>query len=149
MATIKTRATGEDVGRFLDSVTDERCRAEGHELRSMFKRVTGEPAVMWGPSIVGFGSRPYTNLAGTNDWFVVGFAPRKAAMTIYGVFDGYAPTRDPLIDALGPATTGKSCVYIKRLDRIDKCVLEELVRNAWTSLPTESLRPQPRAVSPP
>ena len=133
VATIKTRPTGADVTDFLESVPDERRRAEGHQLRSLFERVTGAPAVMWGPAIVGFGSRPYTNTVGTNDWFRVGFSPRKAAMTIYGIFDGYAPTPDPLIDALGPATTGRSCVYIKRLDQVDDRVLEELVRKAWTS----------------
>jgi hypothetical protein len=133
VAKIKTRPTGEDVSKFLDSVPDRRRRAEGHELRSLFERVTGEPAVMWGPSMVGFGSRAYTNTSGTNDWFVVGFSPRKAALTIYGIFDGYASSPDPLIEALGPSTTGKSCVYIKRLDQIDREVLEQLVRNAWSS----------------
>jgi hypothetical protein len=85
---------------------------------------------MWGPSMVGFGSRPYTNTLGTNEWFVVGFSPRKAALTIYGIHNGYeAP--DPVLDALGPHTTGKSCVYVKRLDQIDLDVLEHLVRKAW------------------
>lgn len=133
VAKIKTRRTDEDVSTFLDAVPDERRRAEGHALRSLFERVTGEPAAMWGPSIVGFGSRPYTNTTGANDWFVVGFSPRKNALTIYGIHDGYATTPDPLLEALGPSTTGKGCVYIKRLDRIDQRVLEELVRNAWES----------------
>lgn len=133
MAEIKTRPTNKSVSEFLDSVADERRRAEGHELRTMFERITGERATMWGPSMVGFGSRPYTNTTGTNDWFVVGFSPRKQALTIYGIHDGYASRPDPLIEALGPVTTGKSCVYIKRLDRIDREVLEQLVRTAWTS----------------
>jgi hypothetical protein len=133
VAKIKTRPTDESVTEFLDSVADERRRAEGHELRSLFERVTGERAVMWGPSIVGFGSRPYTNTIGTNDWFVVGFSPRKRALTIYGIHDGYASTPDPLIEALGPSTTGRGCVYVDRLDRIDHRVLEQLVRKAWES----------------
>ena len=131
MATIKTRPTDRDVNEFLDAVPDQRRRAEGHVLRSLFERVTGAPAVMWGPSIVGFGSRPYTNTMGTNDWFVVGFSPRKTALTIYGIHDGYASTPDPLLAQLGPSTTGKSCVYVKALDQIDQRVLEDLVRNAW------------------
>jgi hypothetical protein len=130
---VKTRPSDADVSKFLDSVPDERRRGEGHALRSLFERVTGEPAVMWGPSMVGFGSRPYTNTTGTNDWFVVGFSPRKNALTIYGIHDGYANSPDPLLEALGPSTTGKSCVYIKRLDRIDQRVLERMVRNAWES----------------
>jgi len=130
MATIKTRRTGDDVTAFLDSVPAERRRAEGHALRALFESVTGEPAAMWGPTMIGFGAEPYTNTLGTNDWFVVGFSPRKAALTIYGIHNGYeAP--DPLLDALGPHTTGKSCVYVKRLDQIDQEVLEQLVRQAW------------------
>jgi hypothetical protein len=130
MATIKTRPTGRDVNEFLDAVPDQRRRAEGHALRELFERVTGAEAAMWGPSMVGFGSRPYTNTMGTNDWFVVGFSPRKNALTIYGIHDGYAPTPDPLLAELGPSTTGKGCVYVKRLDQIDQGVLEQLVRNA-------------------
>jgi hypothetical protein len=130
MATIKTRPTGEDVTAFLDSVPDERRRADGHALRSLLERVTGVEAAMWGPSMVGFGSRPYTNTTGTNEWFVVGFSPRKGALTIYGIHDGYAAP-DPLLDALGPHTTGKSCVYLKRLDQVDLDVLEQLVAKAW------------------
>ena len=132
MATIKTRRTGEDVTAFLDSASTERRRAEGRTLRSIFERVTGEPAAMWGPSMVGFGSEPYTNTLGTNEWFVVGFSPRKAALTIYGIHNGdTAP--DPLLGELGPHTTGKSCVYVKRLDQIDQNVLEQLIHKAWES----------------
>ena len=93
-------------------------------------KVTGEPAKMWGPSMVGFGTQRYTNTTGTNDWFVVGFSPRKQAMTVYGVYDGYGPV-DPLFDALGPHTTGKGCLYVKRLGDIDESVLQQLIRNAW------------------
>ena len=134
MATIKTHQTGEDVTAFLDAVPAGRRRAEGHALRSLFERVTGERAAMWGPSIVGFGSEPYTNTMGTHDWFVVGFSPRKAALTIYGIHDGYAAP-DPLLAKLGPHTTGKSCVYVKRLDQIDQGVLEALIRTAWEPAP--------------
>lgn len=132
MAPIKTHPTGADVTAFLDSVPADRRRAEGHALRSLFERVTGEPAVMWGPSMVGFGSRPYSNAPRANEWFVVGFSPRKAALTIYGIYNGYADP-DPLLAELGPHTTGKGCVYVKRLDQIDQQVLEQLVRKAWES----------------
>lgn len=130
MAEIKTRPTGADVTAFLDAVPAERRRAEGHAVRALMERVTGAPATMWGPSMVGFGAQPYTNTTGTNEWFVVGFSPRKAAMTIYGVHDGYADEPDPLLEALGPHTTGKGCLYVKRLDDVDEGVLEQLVRNA-------------------
>jgi hypothetical protein len=130
VATIKTRPTDEDVTAFLDSVAHERRRAEGHEVRALFERVTGAPATMWGPSMVGFGSMPYTNTTGTNEWPVVAFSPRKAALTLYGIYDGYGPA-DPLVDDLGPHTTGKGCVYVKRLADIDTAVLERLVAQAW------------------
>jgi Domain of unknown function (DU1801) len=132
VAAIKTHPTGADVTAFLDSAPSERRRAEGHALRSVFERVTGQPAAMWGPSMVGFGSRPYTNTTGTNEWFVVGFSPRKSAVTIYGIHDGYAPA-DPLLEKLGPHTTGRACVYVKRLDDVDMDVLEQLVHTAWTA----------------
>ena len=91
VAKIKTRPTDEDVSKFLDSVPDERRLAEGHALRSLFERVTSEPAVMWGPSMVGFGSRPYTNTTGTNEWFVVGFSPRKTRLAIRPDIDSGEP----------------------------------------------------------
>jgi hypothetical protein len=125
-----TQPTDDDVTAFLDSVADERRRAEGHTIRALMEEVTGAPAIMWGTAMVGFGSRPYTNTTGTQDWFVVGFAPRKAAITIYGVYDDYAPA-NPLFAELGPHTTGKGCLYLKRLDRIDLDVLRRLIGEAW------------------
>ena len=130
MAKITTRPTGEDVTAFLDSVSDEVRRADGHELRSIMERLTGAPATMWGPSIVGFGTHEYTNTTGTNDWFVVGFSPRKKALTIYGVHDGYGPP-EPLLDELGPHTTGKGCLYVTRLADVDRVVLDRLIAEAW------------------
>ena len=133
MAAPKTRPTGQDVTAFLDAVEQPRRRQEGHLLRALMERVTQQPAVMWGPTMVGFGSTPYTNTLGTHEWFDVGFAPRKAAMTIYGIHNGYAPV-NPLLEQLGPHTTGVSCVYVKRLDDIDLEVLERLVSDAWRAL---------------
>lgn len=127
---ITTQPTDADVTAFLDTVPDERRRADAHAMRALMERVTGEPAVMWGSSIVGFGSRPYTNTTGTNEWMVVGFSPRKAALTVYGVYDGYAPA-DPLFAELGAHDTGKGCLYLKRLDAVDSSVLERLIRGAW------------------
>ena len=126
----KTRPTEADVTAFLDAVPDARRREEGFAVRELMQRVTGEAGTMWGPTMVGFGSMPYTNTTGTNDWFIIGFSPRKAALTIYGVYDDYAPA-DPLFDSLGPHTVGKSCLYVKRLDALDPAVLERLVRQAW------------------
>jgi Domain of unknown function (DU1801) len=130
MAEIKTRPTGEDVTAFLDAAEPERRRTEGHALRELMERVTGQPATMWGPTMVGFGAEPYTNTMGTNDWFIVGFSPRKPAISLYGIYTAYGPP-DPLIEKLGPHTAGKGCVYVKRLEAIDMDVLEQLVARAW------------------
>ena len=130
MAEIKTRPTGEDVTAFLQSVPDERRRAESIAMRELMERVTGAPAEMWGPSIVGFGRQEYTNTSGTSDMLVMGFAPRKAALTLYGVYNDDAPA-EPLFEQLGPHSTGKGCLYLKRLDAVDSAVLERLIRSAW------------------
>lgn len=127
---IATRPTDADVTAFLDAVPAARRRADGHAMRALMERVTGEPGVMWGPSMVGFGSKPYTTTAGTSEMFLLGFAPRAGALTVYGVFHDDAPA-DPLFEKLGPHTTGKSCLYLTRLDAVDPAVLEQLVRQGW------------------
>jgi len=127
---IKTKASGADVTAFLNSIEAPRRRAEGLEIRELMERVTGQAARMWGPAIVGFGDRPYTNASGTNPWFVLGFSPRKASLTLYGLF-GDEGAVDPLFADLGPHTTSTSCLYIKRLDAVDSEILEQLVRQAW------------------
>jgi len=126
MAAPKTRPTGQDVTEFLHAVESPRRREEGFALRQLMERVTGQPAVMWGPTMVGFGSTSLTNSLGTNDWFDVGFSPRKAALTLYGI-----DPADPRLKDLGPHTTSVACVYVKRLDAIDLDLLEKLLREAW------------------
>ena len=91
MATIKTRPNDGNVDAFLEAVPDPRRRADARALRVLMEQTTGATATMWGTSMVGFGTQPYTNSTGTNDWFVVGFSPRRSATTIYGVHDGYGP----------------------------------------------------------
>lgn len=130
MARIATQLNDGDVDAFLAAVADERRRSDAQALRGLFEDTTGATARMWGTSIIGFGSQPYTNTLGTNDWPIVAFSPRKAALTIYGVHDGYGP-EDPLLADLGPHTTGKSCLYIKRLAIVDESVLQQLVNRAW------------------
>ena len=125
----KTRATEKSVSAFIDAVPNETRKADAKALLAMMKRVTGEEPKMWGPSIVGFGSYHYKYASGREgDWFLTGFAPRKQALTVYIMagFDDY----EALMARLGKHTTGKSCLYIKRLDDIDLDVLRELVRRS-------------------
>ena len=129
MAEIKTQPTDADVDAFLADIPQPR-RGQAQAVRVLMTRVTGEPAVMWGTAILGFGKMRYQGKSGSGEWPVVGLSPRKAALTIYGVYDDYGP-HERLFDQLGPHTTGKGCLYLKSLDDIDQYVLERLVRAAW------------------
>jgi hypothetical protein len=127
---IQTRPTGADVTAFLEAVVDPTRRADALRFRSLVERVTGAQAEMWGPAIVGFGSKQVVGKSGTSEWMRLGFSPRAASLTIYGVFSVSRPD-DPLFAQLGPHTTAKGCLYLKRLDAVDESVLEQLVREAF------------------
>ena len=99
-------------------------------MRELMERVTGVPAVMWGPSIVGFGSAPITMTTGTYDWPIVAFSPRAGALTFYGLHDE-GSSGDELIDQLGPHSLSVGCLYVKKLDDVDESVLEKLVARSW------------------
>jgi len=126
MAGPKTRPTDADVGAFLESVPDERRRDDAKAVCRLMQEVTGEEPVLWGTSIVGFGSTALRYASGRElDWPVVGFSPRKAATTVY-LMDGFEERGD-LLARLGPHSVGKSCLYLKRLSDVDLDVLRELV----------------------
>lgn len=126
-----TQPTDASVEAFLASVDDPRRREDAVAVTALMRRVTGAEPVMWGASMIGFGQRHYAYESGREgDIFVVGLSPRKGALTLYGIHDGYAAP-DPLLDELGPHTLGKSCVYVTRLSALDDEVLERLVRRAW------------------
>jgi hypothetical protein len=129
MAENKTQPTEADVDAFLAEIPQPR-RGQAQAVRELMARVTGEPAVMWGTSIIGFGKMKYQGKASSGEWMVVGLSPRKAALTIYGVYSEYGPPV-ALFDELGPHTTGKGCLYLKSLEGVDQYVLERLVREAW------------------
>ncbi|MBS2940298.1 DUF1801 domain-containing protein [Nocardioides sp. J2M5] len=113
----------------LSATADERRREDARAAIELITRTTGAEARVWGPSIVGFGHAPYTTAdAKVHDWFAVGLSPRKAALTFYGLLQ---EGPDELLDRLGPHTTGKGCLYVKRLDAVDTSVLGELVARAW------------------
>lgn len=95
----------------------------------MMKRLTGEEAKMWGPSLIGFGTYHYKYASGREgDFFRVGFSPRKTALTVY-IMPGFKRF-DELMQKLGKYKTGKSCLYIKKLEDVDVKVLEELVMSS-------------------
>ncbi|HYI64531.1 MAG TPA: DUF1801 domain-containing protein [Allosphingosinicella sp.] len=126
MAELKTKPTGVGVDAFLDNVADPQRREDAHKVRSMMERLSGEPAAMWGPSIVGFGSYHYRYDSGhEGDMARIGFSPRARELVLYLLAD--LPHHQALLDRLGKHKTGKCCLYIKRLSDVDEAVLEEIV----------------------
>ena len=126
MAENKTKPTEESVAAFLDAVSDEARRRDAEALVELIGNATGEKPAMWGGSIIGFGSYHYTYASGREgDMPVVGFAPRKAATVLYGLTE--SSDSKALLAKLGKHTTGKGCVYIKKLADVDREVLKTMV----------------------
>ena len=126
MAELKTQPHDGDVDAFLASVDNDRRRRDAIAMREIMARLSGAEPRMWGPSIIGFGEYHYTNRSGQDvSWMRTGFAPRKQALTVY-IMDGF-DAYESLLARLGPHSTGKACLYIKDLSRIDQAVLEELI----------------------
>lgn len=121
------------VTEFLDGVTHPVRRRDAFTVLALMERVTGEPARMWGTSIVGFGSYHFVYASGREgDWLALGFSPRKAATTVY-LMDGFEDRGD-MLARLGPHTLGSSCLYLKDLTTIDLDVLEELARTSYAAV---------------
>ena len=132
MAKMKTTPTQASVDAYLDAVEDAQKRADCRAVAAMMAEVTGAPAQMWGPSIVGFGTYHYRYASGREgDFMETGFAARKRAITLY-VMAGFSEYGD-LLAKLGKHDTGKSCLYVKRLADVDQAVLREMVERsvAW------------------
>ena len=128
----KTTPNSADVAAYLASVPDEARRADAVEAVELMRSVTQAAPRMWGSSIIGFGRQPYRTSDGVKrEWFAVGLAPRKAALTFYGLT--FYGTNTDLLERLGPHTTGKGCLYVKRLADVDPGVLTELIRRAWAA----------------
>ena len=126
MAENKTQPTTVSVAAFLDTVVDPVRRADAKALVKLMQRATGEKPKLWGPSIVGFGSYHYAYESGREgDSPIIGFSPRKAATVLYGATG--CPDAAALLARLGKHTTGKGCLYLKKLADVDQTVLEALV----------------------
>ena len=126
MAEAKTQPTKQPVSAYLATVPSAATRADCATLVRMMQRVTGAPAVMWGTSIVGFGTYRYVYASGqSGDWPLAAFSPRTRELVLYvsGGFPQYAA----LMKRLGRCRTGKVCIYVKSLADLDAAVLEELV----------------------
>jgi len=129
MAELKTKPNDQNVEAFLNGVADEKKRRDCYTILELMKQVTGKEPKMWGDSIVGFGSYHYRYKSGRQgDWFLAGFSPRKQNLTLYIMsgFDQY----DALLEKLGTFKSGKSCLYIKKVEDIDLPTLRELVEQS-------------------
>jgi hypothetical protein len=126
MAEIKTKATGMNVEVFLNSVEDRQKREDCLLLSDLMKKATKKEPVMWGDSIVGFGTYHYKYESGREgDWFVTGFSPRKNNLTIY-LMSGFSG-KESYLKELGKHKTSQSCLYVKNLKDIDQKVLNDLI----------------------
>jgi Domain of unknown function (DU1801) len=131
MAGTKTKPTEVSVDDFLDWVENPVRRADGKAVRAMMERITDEPATMWGPSIIGFGSYHYRYASGhEGDACRIGFSPRSANLVLYV---GGFPEYEALLAKLGKHKRSKACPYLGKLASVDPEVLEEIVRRTWAA----------------
>jgi len=129
MSELKTQPTQESVLDFLSRIPDDKRRDDCLTILELMKSATGAEPVMWGSSIVGFGRYHYRYASGRQgEWPIVGFSPRKNDLTLY-IMPGFE-RYESLMARLGKYKTGKSCLYLKRLEDVDGAVLKELIEES-------------------
>ena len=129
MAENKTKPTVQKVSEFIAGIEDKQKRADCRELMKLMSGITGNRAKMWGSSIVGYGKYHYKYESGREgDFFLTGFSPRKQALAIY-IVSGF-DINPGLMEKLGKYKIGKSCLYVKKLDDLDREVLAQLVEES-------------------
>jgi hypothetical protein len=139
MSERKTKPTNVKVEDFLNAVEHPQRKEDGFELLRIMRDITKEKPVMWGPSIVGFGSYHYKYATGREgDMPVTGFSPRKRSLSVYimSIFDEY----NDLLGKLGKHRVGKSCLYINKLSDVDISVLTEIIKRSVENLIKEGIR---------
>ena len=130
MAELKTKKNDANVETFIDGIENEKRREDCRVVVDLMADVTGEAPAMWGDSIIGFGSYHYQYATGREgDWMATGVSPRKQSLTVY-IMTGFE-RHGALMKRLGRYKTGRSCLYIKKLEDVDLDVLRELVRESY------------------
>jgi Domain of unknown function (DU1801) len=123
----RTKPEKTSVSAYLEAVADEKLRSDGKALLTLFEDATGEPAVMWGPSIIGFGQYAYTYTSGHSGTSAkVGFAVRSTGLVLY--FPSGFETMAAELAQVGPQKLGKACLYLKNMERVDRQVLSAMIR---------------------
>lgn len=123
LAEIKTKPTALSIEDFINALPTEQKRKDSVQLLEMIKKISGEEPVLWGSSIIGFGNKRYKSPATGRevDWFLIGFSPRKANLSLYMV------KQDANLEKLGKYKTNGGCIYINKLDDVDMKVLEKMI----------------------
>ena len=130
MADLKTKKNKASVTSFINQVENDKRRKDAKQILKLMKDITGEKAVMWGASIIGFGSYDYRYASGREGTFMrIGFSPRKANTTLY-IMNGFSKY-DELLSQLGKYKTGKSCLYINKLEDVDLEVLKKMIKHSF------------------
>ena len=133
MAEAKTKPTNQSVEEFINKIPEPEKRADSLAIAKIIEEVTGEKPKMWGPSIIGFGSYHYKYASGhEGEWPIAGFSPRKKDLTVY-LMVGFEKNRE-LMDKLCKHSTGKSCLYIKRLSDVHVPTLKKLIKTSVKEL---------------
>ena len=129
MSSNKTKPTATSIPLFLNSIVPEQKQKDSRKLYTLMERVTGAHGILWGTSIIGFGDYHYKYQSGREgDWFLIGFSPRKKALTVYLMCD--VSHEKITFEGLGKFTKGKGCLYIKKLEDIDLAILEKILKTS-------------------
>ena len=133
MTEFKTQKNDASVEEFLNGITDERKREDSIAILDLMREITGDEPAMWGASIIGFGGYRYKYASGREgEWFLTGFSPRKQNLTLY-IMSGFEDF-DSLLSGLGKYKTGKSCLYLNKLDDVHLPTLRELIEQSVAHL---------------
>lgn len=132
---LKTKKNDSDAYEFIDGVTGEQKRRDSLELMKLMQEATGQSPVMWGKSIVGFGSYRYKGKTSQGEWMAVGFSPRKQSLSLYVFCDFQGG--DELLENLGKHKKSIGCLYINKLSDIDRIVLKKLIKKSYGYVKTE------------
>lgn len=133
----KTKPTTVTAADYIAAIEDVAKRVDAETIDAMLRRVSGESPVMWGPSIIGYGSYHYRYDSGhEGDACRIGFSPRKAEHVLYfmGTYGDDRPEAAALLNKLGKCRRGKSCLYVRKLTDVDLDVLEQLARFSWAEM---------------
>ncbi len=129
-ADLKTKENKASVSAFLNAVKDDKKRKDAKQILKFFKEITDQKPKMWGTSIIGFGKYTYKYESGREGVMCkIGFSPRTNALTLY--VDAGSPRLTKLMAELGKYKTGKSCLYIKKLEDVNEEILKKIITSSW------------------